>query len=47
VSGCVAPEDYIALMKSVGFVDIRLVGYPEFWTSKSTRAIDFVARKAD
>lgn len=40
-----SPEEYVGLMEEVGFVDVEVVGYPEFWTSKTTRGVDFVARK--
>lgn len=39
------PEEYIALMEEVGFVDVEIVGYTNFWTSATTRGVDFVARK--
>jgi len=41
----VAPEEYVTLLEEVGFVDIEIVGTTDFWTSATTRGVDFVARK--
>jgi len=41
----VAPEEYVALLEEVGFVDVEIVGTTDFWTSPTTRGFDFVARK--
>jgi len=46
VSGCVPPEEYIKLMGEVGFDGAKCVGKGVFWTSPTTRSMDFVAIKA-
>ena len=40
-----SPEVNVELMEEVGFVDVEVVGYTDFWTSKTTRGVDFVVRK--
>jgi len=45
VTGCVPPEEYIKLMGEVGFDGARCVGIGVFWTSPTTRSMDFVAVK--
>lgn len=35
----------MALLEDVGFVDVEIIGWTNFWTSATTRGIDFVARK--
>lgn len=46
MSGCVPPEEYVRLMKEVGFEDARWVGTGVFWTSPTTRSMDFVGVKS-
>jgi len=46
VSGCVPPEEYVRLMGEVGFDGARCVGGGVFWTSPTTRSMDFVAVKS-
>jgi len=46
VSGCVPPEEYVKLMGEVGFDGAKCVGIGKFWTSKTTRSMDFVGIKA-
>jgi len=40
------PEEYIKLMGEVGFDGARCVGAGNFWSSPTTRSMDFVAVKA-
>jgi len=46
VSGCVPPDEYIKLMSEVGFDGARCEGSGDFWTSPTTRSMDFVGVKA-
>jgi len=43
----VPPEEYVSLLEEVGFVTVEIVGTTDFWTSATTRGVDFVARKPD
>lgn len=46
MSGCVPPEEYIKLMGEAGFDGARCVGAGVFWTSPTTRTMDFVGVKS-
>jgi len=43
----VPAEEYLRLARDVGFVEPRVLGYTDFWTSTHTRGVDLVARKPD
>jgi hypothetical protein len=45
VSGCEPPEKYERWLAEAGFVHIRRLGATDFWTSPSTRGMNFVATK--